>query len=102
MCTHFLPSNQFDREILILTCDQLTVVCTACGERRSYKQYFKVKISLYYSDCAETEQKASIIGDKLQLRLYITPMISISFEASMRAKHFCVLTKTESRAKIKH
>ena len=33
---------------------------------------FKIKISLYCSDCAYTVERVSVIGDKLQLRLYIS------------------------------
>ena len=35
--------------------------------------------SVYTADGAETEEMASIIGDKLQLKLYISPEICISF-----------------------
>ena len=34
---------------------------------------------MYCSGCAETKERASIIGDKLQLRLYISPEICKSF-----------------------
>ena len=49
--------------------------------------FFKVKISLYYSVCAETEYRVSIIGDKLQLQLYISPrFVSVFFFAVTRGE----------------
>ena len=36
-------------------------------------------ISLYCSDCAETDERASIIGDQLHLRLYILSKLCVSF-----------------------
>ena len=43
------------------------------------KHFLKVNHSLYYSDCAETVLRASIIGDKLPVRLLIWPKICINF-----------------------
>ena len=55
-------------------------MCTTHDELISEKQQFKVKSFFYWSDCAETEESESIIGDMLQLRfLYISPETRISF-----------------------
>ena len=39
----------------------------------------EVKIRLYCSDCDETKERTSIIGDEFQLKLHISAEISMSF-----------------------
>ena len=51
---------------------------------------YEAKVSLLCSDCAKSERKASIIGDKLQLTLYILPEIctSLSFCDTEMSDHW--------------
>ena len=48
--------------------NQLTVMCTTVVNIDLRNKNVLVKISLYCPDCAETEKRASITGDNLQLR----------------------------------
>ena len=48
---------------------------------------FSDKINLYYPDCAKPEERASIIDDKLQLRLYISRDL---YEFSFLLRHAIV------------